>query len=67
MPTAYTEKNFNFLLEKLSEVMRQRNASLLLARAALSGASRRELEEAFQVLETEINNSTKHDNNTSKP
>lgn len=63
--TPYTEKNFNAMLDKLSQVMAQRNAAMILAKAAVDGADRREMQEAYELLKTEINKN--NDNNTSKP
>jgi hypothetical protein len=65
MTTPYTEKNFNAMLDKLSEVMAQRNAAMILAKAAVDGADRMEMQEAYELLKTEI--SKKNDNNTSQP
>lgn len=65
MTTPYTEKNFNAMLDKLSQVMAQRNAAMILAKAAVDGADRREMQEAYELLKTEINKN--NDNNTSKP
>lgn len=62
--TPYTEKNFNAMLDKLSQVMAQRNAAMILAKAAVDGADRREMQEAYELLKTEI--SKNNDNNTSK-
>jgi hypothetical protein len=64
MTTPYTEKNFNAMLDRLSEVMKQRNAAMILAKAAVDGADRREMQEAYEMLKTEI--SKNNDNNTSK-
>lgn len=63
--TPYTEKNFNAMLDKLSQVMAQRNAAMILAKAAVDGADRREMQEAYEILKTEI--SKNNDNNTSQP
>jgi hypothetical protein len=63
--TPYTEKNFNAMLDKLSEVMKQRNAAMILAKAAVDGADRTEMQEAYELLKSEI--SKNHDNNTSQP
>jgi hypothetical protein len=63
--TPYTEKNFNAMLDKLSEVMKQRNAAMILAKAAVDGADRTEMQEAYELLKTEI--SKNHDNNPSQP
>ena len=65
MTTPYTEKNFNAMLDKLSEVMKQRNAAMILAKAAVDGADKLEMQEAYELLKTEI--SKNHDNNTSQP
>jgi hypothetical protein len=65
MTTPYTEKNFNAMLDRLSEVMKQRNAAMILAKAAVDGADRSEMQEAYELLKTEI--SKNHDNNTSQP
>lgn len=62
--TPYTEKNFNAMLDKLSQVMAQRNAAMILAKAAVDGADRREMQEAYELLKTEI---SKNNDNTSKP
>lgn len=63
--TPYTEKNFNAMLDKLSQVMAQRNAAMILAKAAVDGADRMEMQEAYELLKTEI--SKNNDNNTSQP
>ena len=65
MTTPYTEKNFNAMLDKLAEVMKQRNAAMILAKAAVDGADKLEMQEAYELLKTEI--SKNHDNNTSQP
>lgn len=65
MTTPYTEKNFNAMLDRLSEVMKQRNAAMILAKAAVDGADKLEMQEAYELLKTEI--SKNHDNNTSQP
>jgi hypothetical protein len=65
MTTPYTEKNFNAMLDRLSEVMKQRNAAMILAKAAVDGGDRSEMQEAYELLKTEI--SKNHDNNTSQP
>lgn len=67
MTTPYTEKNFNAMLDKLSEVMKQRNAAMILAKAAVDGADRSEMQEAYELLKTEISKNNEHDNNTSQP
>jgi hypothetical protein len=65
MTTPYTEKNFNAMLDRLSEVMKQRNAAMILAKAAVDGADKLEMQEAYELLKTEI--SKNHDNNTIQP
>jgi hypothetical protein len=65
MTTPYTEKNFNAMLDKLSQAMKQRNAAMILAKAAVDGADRTEMQEAYELLKTEI--SKNHDNNPSQP
>ena len=42
------------MLDKLSEVMAQRNAAMILAKAAVDGADRMEMQEAYELLKTEI-------------
>jgi hypothetical protein len=65
MSNPYTEKNFNSMLDTLSQTMKQRDAAMILAKAAVDGADKLEMQEAYELLKTEI--SKNHDNNTSQP
>jgi hypothetical protein len=54
MSNPYTEKNFNSMLDTLSQTMKQRDAAMILAKAAVDGADKEEMAEAYELLKYEI-------------